>query len=232
MKKILILLFVFSLLILPAMAAGEGALLSRGKSYTLVTPGSVAYPDDESLKLTDGVRGELTDDFYYKSPAYVGFNQANKDENGDFVIILDLGADYDNIKTFTLSYLAETDVGIYAPSSFSVYIADEDDGSYIHQGSVVIGESTEEGLQKTGTASIELPQDAGGRFVRFVIHHQEPFEKEGTTVNAGWAFIDEIEVYSSTPVSQTKDSGIAIFIILAIVAVSAWLGIKFKRRFA
>ena len=34
------------------------------------------------------------------------------------VIILDLGADYDNIKTFTLSYLAETDVGICAPSPF------------------------------------------------------------------------------------------------------------------
>lgn len=234
MKKILLVVLTISLLAIPAVAVAqaEGNLLSQGKSYTLVTPASAAYPDDDSFKLTDGVRGERVDDLYFKSPAYVGFNQANKDENGDFVIILDLGESYDNIKTLTLSYLAETDMGIYAPQSYSVYIADTAEGSYIHAGSVTIGEDNASGISKTGVASIELPQAVTAQYIKFVIHHQEAFERDGTPVTPGWVFIDEIEVYANTPVPQTNDDSLAVFIILAIISGSAWVGLKLRKHIA
>ncbi|MDD4125858.1 MAG: hypothetical protein PHW77_09085 [Eubacteriales bacterium] len=230
MKKIFIVILVLSLLALPVMALEESALLSRGKSYTLVTPASIAYPDDDSFKLTNGEKGELVEGYYYKSDAYLGFNQAGKDENGDFVIILDLGSDYNNIKTFVLSYLTETDVGIYAPQSYTVYIADEAEGVYTLVGTEVIEESKQAGVALTNTAVIEAPENVSGQYIKFVIHHLEPFDNEGTSVTAGWTFIDEIEVYSSTPVSQTGEGGTAALIILAIMSGSAWLGIKFKKR--
>ena len=230
MKKILIIILVISLFALPVMALEESALLSDGKTYTLVTPASAAYPDDDSFKLTDGIKGELTDGNYYKSAAYIGFSQASKDENGDFVIILDLGSDYDNIGSFSLSYLNETDVGIYAPQSYTVYIADEAEGTYTLVGSAVINESKEAGVALTGSSEITAPEDVSGQYVKFVIHHLEPFDSNGTTVTAGWTFIDEIGVYSSDTVPQTGENGMAVLIVLAIMSGSAWLGLKLKKR--
>ncbi|NCA93454.1 LPXTG cell wall anchor domain-containing protein [bacterium] len=230
MKKILIVLLVLSVFALPVMALEEAALLSGNKTYTLVTPASAAYPDDDSFKLTDGIKGELTDGNYYKSDAFIGFNQAAKDENGDFVIILDLGSDYNNIRTFSLNYLIETDVGIYAPQSYSVYIANEAEGTYTHVGSAVITGNKEAGAALTGSSEITAPENVSGQYIKFVIHHLEPFDNDGTTVTSGWTFIDEIGVYASTTVPQTGDNGMAVLIVIAIMSGSAWLGLKFKKR--
>ncbi len=236
MKKICIILLVFALFALPVAALDESSspeaasLLSRGKTYTLVTPASTAYPDENGTKLTDGVIGNLTGEYYYKSDAYVGFSQASKDANGDFVIILDLGSDYDNIKTFSLSYLVETDVGVYAPQYYSVYVADAADGTYTQVGSANITESKAAGTAKTGKSDITAPENVSGQYVKFVIHHQEPFDNNGTSVTAGWTFIDEIEVFSSKAVPQTGENGMATLIVIAIISGSAWLGLKFKKR--
>lgn len=230
MKKLLIFLAIVAVFALPVSALDESALLSRGKEYTLITPASAAYADDESFKLTDGVKGEQTEGYYYKSGAFVGFNQTNKDENGDFVIILDLGSERTNLKAFVINYLAETEAGIYAPEKLTVYVSGEFDGDYTPAGLVTIDETTEMGTSLTGTATVSTAGDTPGRFVKFVIHHKEPFEDGGTTISAGWTFLDEIEVYSSDAVPKTDDKGTAALIVVGIIAFSAFLGLQKKRK--
>ena len=77
-KSLVILLSLLIVSLLAGRALAEGSEISYGKSYTLITPASAAYPDN-SAKLTDGIFGTLPDGStsYYSSPSYVGFNQVD-----------------------------------------------------------------------------------------------------------------------------------------------------------
>ncbi len=199
MKKIFILfLTVFLALALISAVSAEGSEISYGKSYTLVTPASAAYPDD-GIKLTDGIFGTIPDggSGYYSSGAYVGFNQVDTDDNGNFEIILDLGQLREDISAITVGFLNETSVGIYAPKSVSFALADDRNGSYTELGTLDTEKSTEGGLSETFAMTLAA-EDASGRYLRVLIEHLGEFADEsGETKTAGWTFIDEISVYSS-----------------------------------
>ena len=198
MKKLfallLIAIFAFSLALLPS---AEGNELSYGKSYTLVTPASTAYPDD-GLKLTDGIYGTIPEGQtnYYSSNAYVGFNQADVDENGNFVIILDLGETRTDISALTVGFLNEPVAGIYAPKSVTFSLADDRNGEYEELGTLNTEKPT---FAESETFALTLAaEDASGRYVKVTIAHLGQFtDDNGETRNAGWTFIDEISVYSS-----------------------------------
>ena len=199
MKKLfaitLSILLLFVLLLSPS---AEGSEVSYGKSYSLITPASSAYPDDE-IKLTDGIFGTVPDgkNNYYSSAAYVGFNQKDVNDNGDFVIILDLGRRYTDLSAFTVGFLNETDVGIYAPKSVSFALADERNGEYAEIGVLDTSKSTSLGLSETFAMTLAA-EDAQGRFVRVTIKHLGRFvDENGAEQTSGWTFIDEISVYSS-----------------------------------
>lgn len=199
MKKLLALTFsvllLFTLLLYPA---AEGSEVSYGKGYSLITPASSAYPDD-GIKLTDGIYGTVPDgkNNYYSSAAYVGFNQNEVDENGNFVIILDLGRKYTDLSAFTVGFLNETDVGIYAPKSVSFALSDERNGEYNEIGTLDTAKSTSGGLSETFAMTLAA-DDAEGRFVRVTVEHLGSFTDEnGAEQKSGWVFIDEISAYSS-----------------------------------
>ncbi len=199
MKKLIAtafaLLLVFAFLITPS---AEGSEVSYGKSYSIITPASDAYPDD-GIKLTDGIFGTVPDgkNNYYSSGAYVGFNQVDVDENGNFVIILDLGRSYDDLSAFTVGFLNETSVGIYAPKSVSFAISDERNGEYSDIGKLETAKGTENGLSEAFAMTLAA-EDVEGRFVRVTIEHLGEYTDEnGENKTAGWTFIDEISVYSS-----------------------------------
>ncbi len=199
MKKIFILfLAVFLALALMSAVSAEGSEISYGKSYTLVTPASAAYPDD-GIKLTDGIYGTIPDggSGYYSSGAYVGFNQVDVDDNGNFEIILDLGQLREDISAITIGFLNETSAGIYAPKSVSFALADDRNGSYSELGTLDTEKSTENGLSETFAMTLAA-EDASGRYLRVTIEHLGEFpDANGETKTAGWTFIDEISVYSS-----------------------------------
>lgn len=199
MKKIIALaavsIFVFALILTPS---AEGSEVSYGKSYSLVTPASAAYPDD-GIKLTDGIFGTIPDGMtsYYSGNAYVGFNQVDTDENGNFVIILDLGRTYDDLSAFTVGFLNETSAGIYAPKSVAFALSDDRNGEYNELGTLDTAKTTESGNSETFAMTLAA-EDASGRYVRVTVEHLGEFtDSNGDTKTAGWTFIDEISVYSS-----------------------------------
>lgn len=178
--------------------AAEGGEVSYGKEYSLITPASSGYPDD-GIKLTDGIFGTIPDgkSNYYSSSAYIGLNRSNVNENGDFVIILDLGRKYSDLSAFTVGFLNETDVGIYAPKSVTFALSDERNGEYSDVGTLDTQKSTSDGLSETFAMTLAA-DDAEGRFVRVTIKHLGIFlNEDGEEATAGWTFIDEISVYSS-----------------------------------
>ena len=197
-KSLVILLSLLIVSLLAGRASAEGSEISYGKSYTLITPASAAYPDN-SAKLTDGIFGTLPDGStsYYSSEAYIGFNQVDADENGNFVIILDLGKKYTDISAVTVGFLNETDVGIYAPKSVSFALSDDRNGIYTELGSLNTAKPTDAGISETHAMTLAA-DDAEGRYLRVTIAHLGKFtDKDGNEKSAGWTFIDEISVYSS-----------------------------------
>ena len=85
MRKTVALAILVLILIFALSVGAEENVVSYGKQYSLLTPASDAYPDNGS-KLTDGIFGTLPDgkNNYYSSGAYIGFNQVNADESGNF----------------------------------------------------------------------------------------------------------------------------------------------------
>lgn len=198
MKKIIALAILVLMLMPFTLVNAEETEISYGKQYDIITPASEAYPDSGS-KLTDGIYGTVADGKtnYYSSGAYVGFNQVDADESGNFVVILDLGESYNDISAFTVGFLNETSVGIYAPKSVKFEIANERNGEYFEVGELSTEKPTSDGLSET-YASTLVTDDISGRFVKVTIKHLGEFADEnGETKNAGWTFIDEIAVHSS-----------------------------------
>lgn len=208
MKKIIALAVLVLLLIPFGSAIAEEPELSYGKQYDIITPASEAYPDNGS-KLTDGIYGTVPDGKtnYYSGGAYVGFNQVDADESGNFVVILDLGGIYNDISAFTIGFLNETSVGIYAPRSVKFEISDERNGEYFEIGELSTAKPTTDGLSDT-YASTLVTDDLSGRYVKVTIRHLGEFmDENGETKNAGWTFIDEIAVHSSGNSDNGDESG-------------------------
>ena len=199
MKKLLAIAIVLllSLSLIPQ-ALAEESEVSLGKSYTLVTPASSGYADD-GKKLTDGIYGTVPDGStnYYSSGAYVGFNQSAVDENGNFVIILDLGEIYDDLSGFTIGFLNETSVGIFAPKSVNFALSDTEDGVFEDVGTLTTEKSKSDGISETHSMTLAV-ENASGRYLRVSVKHLGEYtDDSGATKSAGWTFIDEISVYSS-----------------------------------
>lgn len=207
MKKIItvLLLLLIAIFVLQS-ASAETRTLSEGKSYTLLTSASDAYPDD-TIKLTDGVYGTIPDGStsYYSSNAYVGFNQSDVDENGNFVILLDLGEARQDITAFSVGFLNETSVGIFAPKSITVAVSDTRNGEFLDVGTLDTAKPVANGLSETHVATLST-DNLSGRYVRFTIKHLGEYVDDiGATKTAGWTFIDEIAVYSSGDSGDTSD---------------------------
>lgn len=248
MKKLAVFLLIISLLSLipvSASAATQGSRVSDGKTYTLVTPASEAYPDNGS-RLTDGVFATLPDGAknYYNSVYYVGFNQKDVDESQNFVVIIDLGKQYDDLCAFTIGYLNETDIGIFAPKRVTFAVSDVRNGEYTDVGTLETEKATTAGLSET-YASTLAAEAVAGRFVRVTITHLGGFNDENNVLQtAGWAFIDEIAVYSAgatgntsdttTTPPQTGDAGVIAYVLLALsaaVMLAALLIFRKRRSF-
>lgn len=190
MSAVLVLVLVLSFAVVPS---AEGSEVSYGAEYTLLTPASDGYPDD-GIKLTDGIYGTIPDgaNNYYASGAYVGFHRDNVDENGNFVIIVDLGDSYDNLNSFTIGYLNDNAAGISAPKSVLFSVSGERNGEYTAVGTL---ETSQEYSDSANTFAKTLSAEpTEGRFVKVTITPDEYAEGE-TTQTATWTFIDEIAVH-------------------------------------
>lgn len=205
MKKLitfaLVIIFALSLM---QFASAEETEVSYGKSYTLVTPASEGYPDD-GIKLTDGIFGTIPDGAtgYFSSGAYVGFNQNDVDDNGNFVVLLDLGRVYDDLSGFGVGFLNETSVGIFAPKSVTFAVSDTSDGRFTDVGTLDTAKSTDADISETHFDVLE--KTASGRFVRVTVEHLGEYTNEnGETKSVGWTFLDEISVFSGSTTDESS----------------------------
>lgn len=233
--------FLISILLiapLQASAAVQELPVSIDASYEYITKTSTAYPDDANEKLTNGKYASLNGEFYYTHEAYVGFNRASLNEDDEVVIILDLGAVYDDLSDFRISYLNEIDTGIYSPESFTVYLSETVDGDYVKAGTSAIEPNTANGAVSADTATLSVAEGTKARYVRFNIKSIGTFiNGNGTEITAGWIFLDEISVYtlkddsadSSDEVPPTGDNSYFAFSILFIAVLASWAGIYIYR---
>ncbi len=172
--------------------AAEKEEVSLNASYTLLTPASNAYPDD-GVKLTDGHYAVIPDNAtqYFASPAYVGFNKNDLNENGNFSLVIDLGRVYDGITDFTVGYLSQEDANIFAPKEVAFAVSKTRNGNYTHVGSL----TTTDKDRKTELHAKNLetaPQS--GRYVLVTIAPANYEGKVDSATVAPWTFIDEISV--------------------------------------
>ena len=234
-----IFLFLFSLVGVLSVSAAQN-VVSIHKGYTLFPGASLGYPDDHN-ELTNGKYGTPVENgtvnYYYRDTEYVGFKNEN---GGEITVILDLGESYSQLFTFEVSYLHETEVGIYAPAKIAFYLGEkEEDYTFL-------GELTPNTQRKAGVASLEMEKGLSGRFVKVVI----------TPGNGAWTFLDEITVlqgqnplsvspppaeesmgrsndpaYGDTSAPQTGDSNLVIFVLLCAVSAMGTFALLGRRRF-
>jgi hypothetical protein len=183
-------------------AEAQANVVSLGKTYQFITDVSEGYPDSAEYKLTNGVyaspveTGETS--FYYKSEEYVGLNQSAVDENGNFVLVLDLDSVMNDLSAFEISYLNETDIGIFAPDSVTFYVSETRNGDYVPVGTIDINEPTTAGISESKTAVVTPDGPVAGQFIMIEIKHLGSYvDDEGVTRTAGWVFLDEISVYGA-----------------------------------
>lgn len=198
MKKTFLCLVLLSALLFSGSSVSAAQIfLSQNKPYGLMTPASAGYPDD-GKKLTDGRFGTPvptgTRSFYYRDPAYVGFRIENADENGNFVILLDLGERFSDLSSFALGYLNEPDAGIFAPLAVTFEISDGETGHFTTLGTVSLSEPTAKGCH-TADLAVFIPEaPVSARFVRCVITPRTGYGDNGKTVPTRWTFVDELVV--------------------------------------
>lgn len=201
MKKYVFSVSIALLLAITSILGVAAEEVSYEMQYSLVTPASNAYPDD-GAKLTDGIFGTLPEgktDFY-SSGAYVGFNRASLDPNGNFVVILDLGEVKSGLSDFTVGYLNEPEYGICAPKEISFAVSDERNGDYWHIASM--STSADEGTKSASKTLSDM--NASGRYVRITI------TPDSASDNAKWTFIDEIAVHSAQAIDVDTNIGDAV----------------------
>ncbi|PKM60955.1 MAG: hypothetical protein CVU97_07540, partial [Firmicutes bacterium HGW-Firmicutes-21] len=238
-------------------ANAQQTAVSLGKTYQFITPVSEGYPDNAAYKLTNGVyaapvtTGETA--YYYKSDEYVGLNQSAVDENGNFVIILDLDSIMDDLMGFEISYLNETSIGIYAPSSVTFYVSDTRNGVYTPIGTKTIDEPTTAGISQSLKTRVTADGPVSGQYIMIEIEHKGTFEDEqGNPKTAGWVFLDEISVFGvdggngnetqaetndltnditeNAPPVTGDDFSVVAYSIIALASVIMIIGIFIKRK--
>ncbi len=196
MKKTTTLILTLCLLFILCASFGASAAateVSKGASYTLVTPASEGYPDD-GKKLTNGKHGTHQEglDGYYAGGDYVGFNKAELNSDGNFTVIVDLGKVYDNLTEFSLGYLNEPSVGITAPKSVSFSVSTERNGNYKDLGKVDTTPSNPD-ASATYEKTLET-KPTTGRYVLVAITPAGYTDESGAYIAVPWTFIDEITV--------------------------------------
>ncbi len=249
MKRILcIALFLVCLLTVLSVSAAQN-VVSLHKSYELVTKASEGYPDAGG-ELTNGKYGTPVDNgtnqYYYRDEEFVGFNRSDANADGNFVIVLDLAEQYNDLADFEVGYLNETDVGIFAPAKVAFYISDSRNGDYTFVGERALSESTAAGQQKAGIATVTPESPVSGRYVMCVITPRGTYTDENQQERtATWTFLDEITVLqgqnnvsdnsqtsenstesssASSAESQTPPTGDRGLLMLAILGGSSALG--------
>ena len=177
MKKIIAMFAIVAVLALTLGASAAQTVVSRGKSYDLVTQPGDGYPDTEAKLLTDGKSGiEDKNGFFYTSDAYVGFPAANVNDEGNFVIILDLGEVMENLTEFDVGYLNETNPRIYAPTKVTVSVSSTArNGEYTTVATKDIDEPTDDGQSKAGVVNLKLEQPTSAQYVKFEITRRAKF---------------------------------------------------------
>lgn len=209
-------------------AQAQSSVISTGKSYQLITPASSAYPDT-GTKLTDGNFAATAGGVGYGNPAFVGFNKSNANASGSFEIIIDLGSVHTDLSKFEISYLHQTDAGIFAPGSVTFSVAETRNGTYTAVGTQTI---VEPAMTQIDKATVTPDGPLSGQFVKVEVKIRDPISDEtgGTTITPSWVFIDEISIYgtaaetSSIPsdVSRTPQTGDGITILaFAIIGVAS-----------
>ena len=209
MKKTILLIIAVLLLLCvsPIARAESGSYISETAKYTIITPPSVAYADD-GMKLSDGIYGTIPDGrtHYYTSSAYVGFNSAEADTDGNFVVIFDLQRIYHDLSAFTIGFLNETSAGIYAPKSVSFAVSDTRNGEYEDVGTLKTEKATTPALSETYAETLAA-DDVSGRYVKITITPlREYVNVNGELSSADWTFIDEIGIYSSGNASTDEST--------------------------
>ncbi len=207
MKKTMIPILALLLLLCasPIARAENGSVISVNAKYSIVTPPSAAYADD-GMKLSDDLYGTIPDGStnYYASNAYVGFNSAEADKDGNFVIIFDLQRVYRDLSAFTVGFLNETSAGIYAPKSVTFAVSESRNGEYENVGTLNTEKATSPALSETYAETLAA-DDVSGRYVRITITPLREFiNVNGEISSAAWTFIDEISIYSSGNASDDE----------------------------
>lgn len=249
MKKTILLLTIVFLCLYAFPVSAEGTAVSVGKTYELITPASAGYPDTSANKLTNGTFAAATTDTsdvvqsYYQSTEYVGFNQTAKDANENFVILLDLGAGATDLSSFEISYLNQTDIGIYSPESVTFSVSDVRNGSYTPVGTATITDSTADGVSEMKKATVTPSGVISGQYVKIEIKIKTNISDEsGGTFNAGWVFVDEITVNGASAESVAEsstensfpqtgdDTTILAFVLLSITTICLTVLVIRKRK--
>ncbi len=203
MKRIMIAAAVLLLSITVITAQAQSGVISTGKSYQLITPASSAYPDT-GTKLTDGNFASTAGGASYSNSAFVGFNKSNADANGNFEIIIDLGSVHTDLSKFEISYLHQTDAGIYAPGAVTFSVAETRNGTYTAVGTQTITEPTMTQINKT-TVTPDGP--LSGQYVKVEVRIRAPISDEtgGATVTPSWVFLDEISIYGTSATTSLPE---------------------------
>ena len=206
MKKIIFIAAALLIYFYAFPVSAQGVPVSQGKTYDSVTPASTGYPDT-AHELTNGVFAAANETgSFYQNPEYVGFNQTAVDENGNFVIIIDLGSVMSDLSSFKISYLNQVDIGIYAPSSVTFSVSDVRNGSYTPVGTATIDEPKTAGTTESNKATVTPEGVVSGQYVMVEVKHLGSFQNENNeTVSAGWVFLDEITVNGATADVSSED---------------------------
>ena len=179
-----------------APAAEVGELISVGKTYTATQQfrqggadvgwgwdenAPIAYPDEDGVSLTDGVK-EPTEEDDYAAAIWAGYSYLVPDYAGAHVFVIDLGevASLAQVSVWYGTEVLSNGIGC-KNSTISVRIS-EDGENWTEVGSVATGAEDELTL-KVKEFSVNF--SGSGRYV------------EISVARDGWAFLSELEVYAA-----------------------------------
>jgi len=146
--------------------------IALGKPYTASVPADPSYPDSGIVELTDGIVGSTN----YADPAWQG-----RATTKAYTFTVDLGG-VQSIKEVRSHWLQDQQAGILLPQKIS-YSVSADDVNFVPV-STVKRPAPVEGTRVWWYTATDL-NNINGRYVQVRVN-------PGT--NAGWTFVDEIEV--------------------------------------
>ena len=179
-----------------APAAEVGELVSVGKTYTATEQfrqggadvgwgwdanAPVAYPDEEGVSLTDGVK-EPTEEDDYAAAIWAGYSYLVPSYAGAHVFVIDLG-EVTSLAQVSVWYGTEVlSNGIGCKNSTITVRISEDGENWTDVGSVATGSEDELTLK---VKEFKVNFSGSGRYV------------EISVARDGWAFLSELEVYAA-----------------------------------